>query len=254
MSQGSYPPGGYEPVDPMPPRTEDGPDVPPPTRATARVPQPPAWAPPQTPPQTPQPPPFGGPPPQSPPAPPGVYGGGSAGGFGSAPMSPPPPSAPGAASSGRASVPGPGVPTYSPGTYGTPAGSAVPAPPPAYPGPEPGRFANLRYDDPAIEAPPKSRRGLIIGIVVAAVVVLALAGGGIFMFLNKTSTNASFAVNSCVKKSDDKAVAVACTENGAYQIVSKVDTIDKCPDKGQPYVVLSESGKSDQVLCLKPAH
>jgi hypothetical protein len=151
----------------------------------------------------------------------------------------------------------PGAPTFSPGTYGAPAPPASAsgqAPPPPYPGPEPGRFANLRYDDPAIEAPRKSRRGLIIGIVVAAVVVLALAGAGVFIFLNKTSNAATFAVNSCVKKSDDKAVAVSCTETGAYQIVSKVDTVDKCPDKGQPYVVLAESGKSDQVLCLKPAH
>jgi hypothetical protein len=254
MSQGAYPPGGYEPADPMPPRPEDGPDVPPATRATARVPQPPVWAPPQTP----QPPPFGGPPPSTPPPPHGVYGGGSSGGFGGAPVPQPPSSAPpggpGTASSGRASVPVPGTPTFSPGTYGAPAPSSGATPPPPYPGPEPGRFANLRYDDPVVEPRPKSKRGLIIGIVVAAVVVLALAGAGVFMFLNKTSNTATFAVNSCVKKSDDKAVAVSCTETGAYQIVSKVDTVDKCPDKGQPYVVLSESGKSEQVLCLKPAH
>jgi hypothetical protein len=72
--------------------------------------------------------------------------------------------------------------------------------------------------------------------------------------LNKTSESSSFAVNSCVKKADDKAIAVSCTDAGAYQITSKVPTVDKCPDKGQPYVVLQESGKPDQVLCLKPAH
>jgi hypothetical protein len=258
MSQGAYPPGGYEPADPIPPRPEDVPDTPP-TRASARVPQPPVWAPPQNAqpfggvsPPPPPPPQFGGPtePPAfgSPAQPPqGGYGGPS-GGFGG-----PPPAQPssGPPSSGRASVPG--SPSFGPGTYGTPPGPP-PAPAPTYAGPEPSRFANLRYDDPAIEAPRKSKRGLIIGVVIAAVVLLGLAGAGVFLFLNKTSTNASFAVNSCVKKADDKAVAAACTETGAYQIVAKVDTVDKCPDKGQPYVVLQESGKPDQVLCLKPAH
>jgi hypothetical protein len=249
MSQGAYPPGGYEPADgSMPPRPGDLPE-PPPGRATARVPQPPAWAPPQN-----EQPPYGAPQP-----PPGVYGGG--GGFGTAqPPAAPPSSPPPAAgrASGSASVPGAGgygpQQTFNPpGTYGTPAAQAHP-PQPGYAGPEPGRFANLRYDDPAIEQPAKSRRGLVIGIVIAAVVVLALVGAGVFVLLNKTSNSASFAVNSCVKKSDDKAIAASCTETGSYQIVSKVDSVDKCPDKGQPYVVLQENGKPDQVLCLKPAH
>jgi hypothetical protein len=158
-----------------------------------------------------------------------------------------------------------------PGTYGTPASSPPYSPPnagstygspaggPGYPappgGPELSRFANLRYDDPPIdEAPPKSRRGLIIGIVIAAVVVLALAGTGVTWALSKKSSGSSFAVNSCVKKSDNKAVAVDCSTAGAYQIVSKVDGVEKCPDKGQPYVILQESGRPDQVLCLKPTH
>jgi len=141
------------------------------------------------------------------------------------------------------------VPT---GTYGTPSYGGPGQPP--YAGPEPGRFAGLRYDDPAIEQPTRSKRGLIIGVVVAAVVVLVAIGVGVFLALSKTSSSNSLAVNSCVKKADDKAIAVACTDGSAYRIVSKVDAVDKCPDKGQPYVVLQESGKADQVLCLKPAH
>jgi hypothetical protein len=182
-----------------------------------------------------------------------VYGG-PAGGFGSAPP-PTPPGEPASRPSGSASVPTgypPQQPTFSPGTYGTPAGA-----PPGYGGPEQSRFANLRYDDPAIEqAPRKSKRGLIIGVVIAAILVLALAGAGVFVVLNKTSNSSGFAVNSCVKKADKQAIAVSCTETGAYQIVAKVPSVDKCPDsgKGQPYVVLQESGKPDQVLCLKPAH
>jgi hypothetical protein len=85
-------------------------------------------------------------------------------------------------------------------------------------------------------------------------VVLALAGVGVTWALSKTSSGSSFAVNSCVKKSGDNAVAVDCSTAGAYQIISKVDSVEKCPDKGQPYVVLEESGRPDQVLCLKPAH
>ena len=81
-----------------------------------------------------------------------------------------------------------------------------------------------------------------------------LVGGGVTWFLSRSGGSASdFAVNACVKKSDTKAVSVSCSTDGAFQIVSKVETVDKCPDKGQPYVVLQESGKPDQVLCLKPA-
>jgi len=113
----------------------------------------------------------------------------------------------------------------------------------------------LRYDDgPSGPPPAKSKRGLIIGIVVAAVLLLGLVGAGVTWALSKSSSGSSFAVNSCVQKSDDKAVAVACSTAGAYQIVSKVDTVEKCPDRNQPYVVLQQSGKPDEVLCLKPAH
>jgi flagellar basal body-associated protein FliL len=116
-------------------------------------------------------------------------------------------------------------------------------------------LANLSYNDAGAGAPSaKSKRGLIIGIVVAAMVVLALAGAGVTWLLSKSGGSASdFAVNSCVKKSDAEAVSVSCSTDGAYQIVSKVETVDKCPDRNQPFVVLRETGKPDQVLCLKPA-
>jgi hypothetical protein len=308
MSQGPYPPG-YEPADGAPPARpaqEGYPDAPP-SRATARVPQPPPWAPPQSA-QPPGPPsPYGSDTPygaQQPPPPPPAPGHPQypPSGFGTPPPPTPqsgPPAPPAPPATGRVSVPGaipasaggPPPQTYTPppGTYGAPAAPATygtpassppysppnsgstygsPAPGPTYgapPGPDPSRpphggpelsrFASLRYDDPPIDEPRTgSKRGLIIGIVIAAVVVLALAGGGVTWALSQKSSGSSFAVNSCVKKSDDKAVAVDCSSSGAYQIVSTVDGVDKCPDKGQPYVVLQESGKPDQVLCLKPAH
>ena len=254
----------------------------------------PEWAPPPAPPGPPPGSPSG-PPPGSPsgPSPYGTdqpYGAPvGQGGFGAPPPQAPPgplgpPGPPTGRASGSASVPGaapagPGYgqqPTFTPapggGTYGSPSGPLQPsvygsstpyspAPPGSshgsapYAGPEQSRFANLRYDDPAVDgAPTKSKRGLVIGVVVAAVLVLALVAGGVTWFLSRSSSSAGdFAVNSCVKKSDTKAVDVSCSTDGAYQIVSKVETVDKCPDRNQPYVVLQEPGKSDQVLCLKPA-
>jgi hypothetical protein len=119
-------------------------------------------------------------------------------------------------------------------------------------GPEAGRYSSLRYDEPAPPEQQKSKRGLVIGVVIAAVAVLALAGAGVVYFLS-SSGSSSFAVNSCVKKSGDKAESVSCSTTGSYQIVSKVSSPSQCPDQGQPYVVLQEKGKADQVLCLKPS-
>ncbi len=277
MSQGPYPPG-YEPADGAPRPPQDGfPEVPT-NRATARIPQPPPWAQPQS--AQPAPGSYGtGQPygssdqPYGAPAQPGYDN--PPGSFGSAPAPPP------GRVSGSASVPGApptsgagyGQPAFgsspgtygspaSPGTYGTPAASGSYGQPaagsyaPPYAGPEPSRFAGLRYDDGSAGPPPptKSKRGLIIGIVVVAIVILGLVGAGVTWALSRSSDTASFAVNSCVQKSDEKAIAVSCSATGAYQIVSKVDTVDKCPDRNQPYVVLQQSGKPDQVLCLKPAH
>jgi hypothetical protein len=175
-------------------------------------------------------------------------------GYGQQPTFTPPP--------GTYGTPAGGPPT--PGVYGTPAGGPPAASsssysgsysPPPYAGPDQSNFANLRYDDGPTSAPPaKSKRGLIIGVVIATVVVLTLAGAGVTWFLSNNGGSANdFAVNSCVKKSDTKAVSVSCSTDDAYQIVSKVETVDRCQDKNQPFVVLQETGKPDQVLCLKPA-
>ncbi len=282
MSQGPYPPG-YEPADGAPPPGrspyepyepyEDRPE-PPTGRAGARVPQP-EWPPP----------PGERPdryvPPQQP------YGGrdqtgyaAPTGSFGSPPTTYGTPAgsrSPGAPASGPGGYPPPDPPgrgpnpagTYGGGQYGTPRGErdgqygAGPYEPPSqyeppgqYDRAEPGRFSNLRYDEEPGGAPPpaKSKRGLIIAIVVAAVVVLALAAVGVTYFMSSQSSGNTFAVGSCVQKSGDKAVGTACTTSGAYQILSKVDSPSKCPDPAQPYVILQEQGKPDQVLCLKPAH
>ena len=124
-------------------------------------------------------------------------------------------------------------------------------------GAEAGRFSALRYEEPAggppEQAPPKSKRGLIIGVVVATVAVLVLAAIGVTYFLSSKSSSSNFAVNSCVRRSGDKAESVNCSTSGSFKIVSKVGSPNQCPDQQQPYVVLQEKGKADQVLCLKPS-
>jgi hypothetical protein len=265
MSQGPYPPG-YEPPDgaqpPGRPPREGYPDAPT-GRASARVPQPdwsqqqrpdagapsnyptPQYAGPESPSdphsayRRPGQPPFGGAEQQQQPGF-GGQGGGFGGTYGAS-----------------------GTPTFQPpGQYGEPGEPGRPSQygdPTQYGGgdrgPE-GRFSALRYDEapggPGGPPPAKSKRGLIIGVVIAAVAVLALAAVGVTWMLSSKSSN-NFAVNSCVKRSGDKAETVSCSTSGSYQIVSKVGSPSQCPDQGQPYVILQEKGKTDQVLCLKPS-
>lgn len=288
MSQGPYPPG-YEPPDGTPPSgrppREGYPDAPT-GRASARVPQPDwqqqqqrpdAGAPSNYP--TPQ---YAGP--ESPQDPHSAYRrpgqppfgaaegqqqqpgfGGQGGGFGSGsgqggtygsastPTFQPPGQYGESSASGGSGTYGAGGEQGRPTQYGDPT---------QYGGGDrgsEGRFSALRYDEapgglggPGGPPPAKSKRGLIIGVVIAAVAVLALAAVGVtWMLSSKTGNN--FAVNSCVKRSGDKAETVNCSTSGSYQIVSKVGSPSQCPDQAQPYVVLQEKGKSDQVLCLKPA-
>lgn len=287
MSQGPYPPG-YEPPDGTPPSgrppREGYPDAPT-GRASARVPQPdwpqgrpdsgapsnyptPQYAGPESP-QDPhsayrrpgQPPfgadqarggeqPYGGADQARGQQQPGF--GGQGGGFGGAAQG---------GTYGAASTP-----TFQPpGQYGEPGqyGGGEPGRPSQYGDPTQygdrapeNRFSALRYDEPpggpGGPPPAKSKRGLIIGVVIAAVAVLALAAVGVTWMLSSKSGN-NFAVDSCVKRSGDKAESVSCSTSGSFKIVSKVGSPSQCPDQAQPYVVLQEKGKSDQVLCLKPS-
>jgi hypothetical protein len=249
MSQGPYPPG-YEPADGADPRgrqPREGYPDPPTGRASARVPQP-DWsqqrpdsgAPSSYP--TPQ---YAGP--ESPQDPHSAYRRpGEQPGFGGT-----------YGSAGAPTFPPPGQYGESPQYGGEPGRSGQYGDPTQYGdrGSE-TRFSALRYDEqppggPGGPPPAKSRRGLIIGVVIAAVAVLALAAAGVTWLLSSKSGN-NFAVNSCVKRSGDKAESTSCSTSGSYQIVSKVGSPSQCPDQAQPYVVLQEKGKTDQVLCLKP--
>ncbi|GAB3867321.1 LppU/SCO3897 family protein [Dactylosporangium cerinum] len=110
--------------------------------------------------------------------------------------------------------------------------------------------------DPGVPTPPaapKSKRGLILGLVVVVVVfLLAVAGTGIVVALNNAGST-SFAVNSCVKQDGDSAKKASCSDKDAFTIVQKVEKPESCSDASQPYIVLQHKGQKDEVLCLRPA-
>ncbi|NES26008.1 hypothetical protein GCE86_26260 [Micromonospora terminaliae] len=167
---------------------------------------------------------------------------------------------------GRASV---GVPGQGP--MGEPGGfpPAFPPPPqqgpPAWPqagpggDPDQGRFDSFKPEsEPKTEVPtPKVRNGRVLALVLIAAVLILAVPLGLLTLLGKIGGDdkpAGFdpAVGSCVKQSGTTAVKAGCGEQGAFTVVSKVDSKDKCADPAQPQVVLPGDG-SNRVLCLKPA-
>ncbi|WP_370518285.1 hypothetical protein [Micromonospora sp. AMSO31t] len=168
---------------------------------------------------------------------------------------------------GRASVGVPGQgPMGEPGgfppAFPPPPQQGPPAWPQAAPGGEPadqGRFEAFKPEaEPKTEAPtPKVRNGRVLAAVLIAAVLILAVPLGLLTLLGKIGGDdkpAGFdpAVGSCVKQSGTTAVAVDCGEQGAFTVVSKVDSKDKCADPAQPQVVLPGDG-SNRVLCLKPA-
>jgi hypothetical protein len=86
----------------------------------------------------------------------------------------------------------------------------------------------------------------VIGYISIAVLVVVL--GVLALSYTASPTPPAYKVGSCVQESGGKAEEIACSESGAYQIVSKVSDHTKCPDPAQPYATVS----GDSVLCLKP--
>ncbi|WNM41820.1 hypothetical protein RMN56_10970 [Micromonospora halotolerans] len=167
---------------------------------------------------------------------------------------------------GRASV---AVPGQMP--MGEPGGFPPAFPPPPQQGPpawpqagqggdaDQGRFEAFKPEaEPKTEAPtPKVRNGRVLALVLIAAVLILAVPLGLLTLLGKIGGDdkpAGFdpAVGSCVKQSNATAVAADCGEQGAFTVVSKVDSKDKCADPAQPQVVLPGDG-SNRVLCLKPA-
>jgi hypothetical protein len=137
------------------------------------------------------------------------------------------------------------------------------APPPTWQSGEPGGFgqpygggeysgAGLGPVEPdGTETAPKQRKGLIIGLVVAILVVLGAGGVSVVMFMNRSGD--SFTVGSCVKQSDGSAITAECSDKNAFRIVRKVSDQTNCPDQAQPFVVIERDGGKDDVFCLRPA-
>jgi flagellar basal body-associated protein FliL len=99
----------------------------------------------------------------------------------------------------------------------------------------------------------KSRRGLIILLVVAAVLILLAGAGAVLTLTIDANSSGSFAINSCVKRDGSTAKKVDCSDPNAFVITNKVDKQERCPDSNQPFVVLERSGAKDEILCLRPA-
>jgi hypothetical protein len=123
------------------------------------------------------------------------------------------------------------------GQFGQPGQPGLPGQPPP-PRPMPAA---------APEPKPERKGRLIIGVLVGCATLLAVAFGGLVL-LDKL-VGPPFVVGDCVKQSADKqeAVAAACSDEGAYKVVSTVSSADEC-DKEQPFVKLE-----DEILCLQPA-
>lgn len=172
----------------------------------------------------------------------------------------------GSPAGGRASVAVPGQGPGGPGQGGFPPTfppSPQQAPPAWQPGPtsdpEQGRFDSFKPEaEPKTEAPaPKVRNGRVLALVLIAAVLILAIPLGLLTLLGKIGGDdkpAPFdpAVGSCVKQSGNGATAAQCAEPGAFSVVAKVDSKEKCADPAQPHVVLPGDGPN-RVLCLKPA-
>jgi collagen type III alpha len=122
--------------------------------------------------------------------------------------------------------------------------------------PDQGRFDAFKPD--AVDAPAKAEtphvRMLPTVLVVAlgAVLLVGLGLGFVWLIAPGGDNSLNVKPGDCVKRRGAEAIAVTCTESGAFEVVSKVSTKDQCADRSQPYVVNPIRDGRTQVLCLKP--
>lgn len=100
---------------------------------------------------------------------------------------------------------------------------------------------------PGGEQPKKKNLGLLIGVGVAAIILIAgLAFGGIMLFGGE-----KFEQGGCVKQEGSEAVAVSCDDKDAkYKITKQVKKSSECKDQTMPVVKLEDEGI---VYCLEAA-
>ena len=152
-------------------------------------------------------------------------------------------------------VPAPALPAMPPSQ---PAASGTAAWPPAA---APDETSQNRFDafKPDVEAKPEQpptpqvRNGrVLIMVLTAAVLLLAIPLGALWMIGRGGEPAFNPAVGECVKQSGDQPVAVDCAEAGSFTVVSKVATDTECADQAQPKVLISAADGKKQVLCLRP--
>lgn len=106
---------------------------------------------------------------------------------------------------------------------------------------------------PPTEAPPPQVRNLrvLVMVLAAAVLLLAVPLGTLWVLGMGGDRGFDPAVGSCVKQDGAGAVAAGCGDTGAYRVVSKADDPGKC-DAKQPHIIL-QNAEEPNVLCLRPA-
>jgi len=91
-------------------------------------------------------------------------------------------------------------------------------------------------------------------VVLSIVVALVVIGGGAYIGLSYIKSGPEYAVDKCVQREGNTATLVDCSVDGAYKIVSVVDSQTECADARQPWLEVSESNGSTTYRCLVPAN
>lgn len=94
---------------------------------------------------------------------------------------------------------------------------------------------------------------VLLGVIIAAVLLVGVAIGIVWLISRGSDSGFSVSAGDCVKRSGNEAVKANCGQPGSFQVVSIADTKDKCADPKQPYVVNPTKDGKSQVLCLKPS-
>jgi len=61
-----------------------------------------------------------------------------------------------------------------------------------------------------------------------------------------------YTVDKCVQREGDSAALADCSVEGAYRIVSVVDSQTQCEDARQPWLEVTEANGSKSYRCLVP--
>jgi hypothetical protein len=115
------------------------------------------------------------------------------------------------------------------------------------------QFKAAEADKPKAETPHVRTLPVLVGVIIVAALLVGAAFGLVYLISGDSdSSGLQVNVGECVKRNGEEATTAACTDTGAFQVASIVDTQAQCADPGQPYVVDPTSDGRTRVLCLKP--